>query len=428
MPASSDGPAAPPPQIALRDLHRDFARIGVMSFGGPAAQIALMHRLLVDDRRWLTEADYLRALSFCMILPGPEAMQLATYAGWRLRGVAGGLIAGLWFTLPGALAILGLAAAYVHWGSAPVAQGMLLGLKACVAAVVVQALIRLAQRSLTTPAARMLAGLSFAALTLAGLPFPLVILIAALWGARQAGAPAALPAQVTAPSGPGLLRRAAPWALAWLLPLAALFLLADPFWAQMGLFFSKLATLSFGGAYALLAWMAQVLVNDFGWLNPAEMIDALGLAETTPGPLILVAAFAGFVAGFHHGGPGAALAGWALTLWMVFTPCFLWVFAGAPLIEALTRRPRLAAALSAVSAAVVGVIASLALWFALHVLFAQLLPGPLGLTLPDLASFRPVAALLMALAAGLLIWRGWPLLAVLGLCAALGAALGLGAG
>ncbi|MDD8023755.1 MAG: chromate efflux transporter [Paracoccaceae bacterium] len=422
---SSDCPAAPPDQVTWHDLHREFARIGLLSFGGPAAQIALMHRMLVDERRWLSEADYLRALSFCMVLPGPEAMQLATYAGWRLRGVAGGLIAGLWFTLPGALAILLLAAGYVQWGTAPVAQGLLLGVKACVAALVVQALIRLAQRSLADTTARVTAALSFVALALAALPFPLVILAAALWGARQAGTAPAPPAPPIRP-GPGILRRALPWAAAWLLPLGALMLLPDPFWAQLALFFSKLATLSFGGAYALLAWMAQVLVRDFGWLSPGEMIDALGLAETTPGPLILVTAFAGFVAGFHHGGIWAAMAGWAVTLWMVFTPCFLWVFAGAPLIEALTRRPRLAAALSGVSAAVVGVIAALALWFALHVLFAQLTPGPLGLSLPDLASFRPIAAALMALAATLLIGWRWPLFVVLTLCAGLGGVLGLG--
>lgn len=413
-------PASPP---SVHDLHRAFARIGLLSFGGPAAQIALMHRCLVDEKRWLTEAEFLRALSFCMVLPGPEAMQLATYAGWRLRGVAGGLIGGLWFVGPGALVILALGLLYGGLGNSPLAQGALGGLKACVMVIVVQALASMARRALHGLAAYALAAMAFVALFVFGLPFPLVVLVAGAWGWLSAPKQQS-PERYAISTGAlgAALRRAAPWAALWALPLVALAISGSTFLVQLGLFLSKLAALSFGGAYALLAWMAQAMVADHGWLTTPEVIDALGFAETTPGPLILVTAFAALIAGLKTG-IGTGIAAWALTLWVTFIPCFLWIFTGAPLIEALIHRPRLSAALQAITASVTGVIASLSLWFALHVVFATLTPGPFALSLPSLPSARPEALALAALAALLIRFVRAPLWLVLGVVSAAGVVL-----
>lgn len=418
-----------PPSPSLFDLTRVFGRIGILSFGGPAAQIALMHRELVEARRWLTEETYLRALSFCMMLPGPEAMQLATYSGWRLHGVRGGLIAGLLFVMPGALLILALAALHSTLGTRPEAQGLLLGIKACVVVIVFQALLRLGGRALKGRDAPVIAVLAFAALFLFNLPFPVVILAAGLWGAHRAtgSGHAAEPPSPEAALRPTLTRIAV-WSAIWLIPLAALWLLEGGLLARIGSFFSGLAMLTFGGAYAVLAWMAQAVVDQHGWLTPGEMLDALGLAETTPGPLILVTAFVGFLAGAKAGGPLMGVAAWAVTLWMTFAPCFLWIFAGAPFIDQLTRRPRLAAALAAITAAVVGVIGNLSVWFAFHVFFARTLPvttGPLHMTLPDLSTAQPAALALAVVAGGLLLGRGWGLVPVLALTALLGAGITL---
>lgn len=412
---------------AWAELWRVFGRIGVMSFGGPAAQIALMHRELVDDRRWLTEDEYLRALSFCMLLPGPEAMQLATYAGWRLRGVAGGLLAGLLFVLPGAAVILALAAGYVAWGGLPWVSALFFGVKACVVVIVIEALLRVAKRALKTPRHRIFAILAFLGIFVLGLPFPLIILAAALAGVvlLPHGAATATPAKLSHRHlGPTLTIGFA----AWVAPLAILWAAGHGFLLSLGLFFSKLAMVTFGGAYAVLAYMTQEVVQDFGWLSTAQMMDALGLAETTPGPLILVTEFVGYLAGHQAGGPGLALAAAALTLWVTFVPCFLWIFAFAPYLDWIATRPRLQSALGGVTAAVVGVIGSLALWFALHVLFdklSQISIGPLLLLLPDPTSLDP-AALLVTLLAGVALLRlHWPLIAVLGLSAAGGLALSL---
>ncbi|MCC1494482.1 chromate efflux transporter [Cognatishimia sp. F0-27] len=371
-------------EVPIGALWRSFARIGLLSFGGPAAQIALMHRVLVEERRWLDEASFLRALSFCMLLPGPEAMQLATYAGWRLRGVTGGIIAGGLFVLPGALVMGALALAYAMLGTAPDMQAALTGIKAAVIAIVAQAVWRLSQKALSDGAEQALAAAAFVALFVFGAPFPLVILAAAgtgWWRAR-----ASLPAEHPAPISVRRPWRAVIWLVLWLAPIPILFALGQDLLAQIAVFFAKLAALSFGGAYALLAWMTQEAVTAQGWLTAEQMVDALGLAETTPGPLILVTQFVAMLAGFGAGGTGLALLAGAITLWMTFVPCFVLVFAGAPFIETLLHRPRIAAALKAITAAVVGVIASLSLWFAIHVLFAATTPMQFGAITLD----RPV--------------------------------------
>ncbi len=410
----------PASQPSFGEVTAVFLRIGLLSFGGPAAQIALMHRVLVDDRKWLSDDDFLRALSFCMLLPGPEAMQLATYVGWKLRGTAGGLIAGGLFVGPGAVVVLILAILYALHGEAPVAQALLLGVKAAVTAIVLQAVIGLGRRALRGRSDVVLAGLAFAALVLFAVPFPLLIAGAAMFGWWRGRAAPDVPAGGPLPALSGTVRTVAFWGAVWLLPLIALHLGGNSLLAALGLYFSTLAVVTFGGAYAALGWMTQTVVTDFGWITADQMIDALGLAETTPGPLILVTQFVAFLAAFRQGGLELGLAGAAVALWMTFAPCFLWIFAGAPWIDHLVRRPGLKGALAAISAAVVGVIASISLWFALHVLFGSVdhaRIGWLSLPVPDLSSFRVVAACL-TLAAGIMILRArWPVPLVLALCA-----------
>lgn len=406
----------------LTEFTRVFARIGVLSFGGPAAQIALMHRELVEQRPWLTESEYLRALSFCMMLPGPEAMQLATYSGWRLRGTAGGLIAGLLFVLPGALVVLLLAMLYAAYGDVPLMAALLRGVQAAVLAIVLHALWKLSKRALKGRMHWGLAIAAFIALFVFNLPFPVVVLGAGLIGYVTAK-PATPVAQTPIQWGQSL-RPAALWAAIWLIPLAALWQFNGGFLFEIGLMFSKLAVLTFGGAYAVLAWLTQAIVQDNGWLTLPQMIDALGLAETTPGPLILVTEFVAYLAGHGLGGVWLGIAAAGIALWMTFVPCFLWIFAGAPLIERLEHAPRLSQALAAITAAVVGVIANLSLWFALHVLFATLGQwsiGPATLITPHLTSLDPMAAALALLATFLIFARHWGLTATLALCALLGA-------
>jgi chromate transporter len=408
--------------LPLSELVRVFGRIGLLSFGGPAAQIALMHRELVETRSWLSEKQFLSALSFCMLLPGPEAMQLATYAGWRLRGVAGGLIAGGLFVLPGAVVVLALAALYVRLGELPAVEAVFLGIKAAVVVIVVDALRKIAGRALTGLDRWVIAGLSFVAIFALGLPFPLIIAAAAAYGAlTAAGAAGTAPPQNRA----GTARTVGVWLFLWWAPIAALWAAGADRLVEIGLFFSKLAVVTFGGAYAVLAYMTQEVVQERGWLTTAQMIDGLGLAETTPGPLILVTEFVGFLAGHAAGGPGPALAAAALTLWVTFVPCFLWIFAGAPFIEWVSTRPRLSGALSAITAAVVGVILNLSLWFALNVFFAETRPrafGPAELLLPIPTSLDPLALGLALLAGLALLWRRWSLPAVLAVSAAAGLA------
>lgn len=407
---------------SLRDVVATFARIGVLSFGGPAAQIALMHRIIVDEKRWLDEPRYLGALSFCMLLPGPEAMQLATYVGWRLQGVVGGLVAGLLFVLPGALVVLALSMIYAAYGNVPLVEAIFLGIKAAVLVIVVEALLRIARRALQGLDHWLIAALAFIAIFVFALPFPLIVFAAAAFGFLRASTPDAV-AHVALPKGAlgRSLATIATWLVIWIAPLLAISLWAGPshVLTQLSLFFSKLAVVSFGGAYALLAYMGQDVVGRYGWIDARAMMDGLGLAETTPGPLILVTEFVGYLAAYRNGGEPAlamGIAGAFVALWATFAPCFLWIFAGAPYIEWITHQPRLKGALQAITAAVVGVILNLAIWFALHVFFAKvdlISAGPARLWMPTLASLDWRIVGLSALAALLLLVRHWSIPAVL---------------
>lgn len=395
-----DNGSAPADRPSFRAALGVWTRIGLLSFGGPAGQIALMHRVLIEERRWLTEAQYLSALNFCMLLPGPEAMQLATYAGWRLHGTLGGLAAGLLFVLPGAALILALGLLYAALGALGPVAALFTGIKAAVLAIVFEALIRVASRALRGPLEWGIAAAAFLALFLLSAPFPAVVgaaLAAGFFAAR--GAPhdplAAVPAPVP-------LRRTlatvAVWLAVWIVPLALVALVfgRTHVLAQLAWLYAKLAVVTFGGAYAALSYMAQQVVEGYGWLTAGEMLDALGLAETTPGPLILVTEFVAVLAAMRHGGgPPMAMGalGALVALWATFAPCFLWIFAGAPYIERLTHEPKLSGALRGVAAAVVGVILHLTVWFALHVLFAEVNTVELGwlsVAVPGAASFRPV--------------------------------------
>ncbi|MEL6954304.1 MAG: chromate efflux transporter [Pseudomonadota bacterium] len=406
----------------LSTLTRVFLRIGLLSFGGPAAQIALMHRELVELRAWLTERQFLSALSFCMLLPGPEAMQLAAFSGWRLRGLSGGLIAGLLFIAPGAVVIAVLASLYVSFGQVPLVQAAFLGIKATVVIVVLQALIKVMGRALTSPWAYGLAGAAFLALFAFDLPFPLVIFVAAIIGALAMTSEPAEPVDAPEVNLANTLRTAFIWGAIWLVPLGLIWAL-DPsgLLAQLGAFFAKLAVVTFGGAYAVLAYMVQQVVGEFGWLTTPQMIDALGLAETTPGPLILVTEFVAFLAGAQEGGIALGVAAALLSLWVTFVPCFLWIFMAAPYVDWIGAQPRLTGALSGITAAVVGVILNLSLWFALNTAFAEVARNGWGLWLPDPGSLNPLALGLMGVAAALLLWRKLDLLLVLAVMGGLGA-------
>ena len=401
---------------------RTWAEIGLLSFGGPAGQIALMHRVLVDEKKWLTEQRYLAALNFCMLLPGPEAMQLATYAGWTLHGWRGGLAAGLLFVLPGALVVLILSMIYAAFGQVPFVAALFFGIKAAVLAIVIEALLRVARRALKFASDWWIAAAAFLALYVLQIPFPLIILAAAIIGFFRATAPAEAPAKVVAVDWQSTLATTSLWLALWLVPLALIIVGFgwDHVFAQTALFFSKLAIVTFGGAYAVLSYMAQQAVENFGWLRPEEMIDGLGLAETTPGPLILVTEFVGYMAGYRFaGGLWGGIAAAVITLWMTFVPCFLWIMAGAPYIERLQNMPRLSGALAAVTAAVVGVILNLTIWFALHVLFATLNRTPFGLV-PQIQSLDVPALILSLIAAAALFAFHEGIFRTLLLCAALG--------
>ncbi|MFY8049032.1 MAG: chromate efflux transporter [Erythrobacter sp.] len=430
------------PAITFPDLLRVFTRIGFLSFGGPAGQIALMHRELVEERGWVAEEDYLHALNFCHLLPGPEAQQLATWIGWRLHGWQGGLAAGMLFVIPGACIILLLSMFYALAANLGWVAALFLGIKAAVLAVVVQALLRIAGRALDTGVKRGLAAAAFAGLFLLDLPFPLIVLGSGLAGmliARTRPDLLALKPGKAAPHLPAnpwrsTLTAIVLWGAIWAAPMvliAATLGQGHVLW-QIGAFFSQLAVVTFGGAYAVLAYMAQEAVQGFGWLAPGEMADGLGLAETTPGPLILVTQFVGYLAAFRAPEPFsplvAGLLGAGLTTWVTFAPCFLWIFAFAPWIDRLGQAVWLKGGLAAVTAAVVGVIANLTVWFALHVLFAQVGEAQLGrlrIDWPELASFDWRAGVLAALAFGLAFGARWSVLRLLAVCAAGGLALGL---
>lgn len=399
-----------------------WLRIGCLSFGGAAAQIALMHRLVVDERRWVDERTFFDALNYCTLLPGPEAQQLATYIGWRWHGVRGGIVAGACFVLPGALVMLGLSFLYVLGRDLPLVAGALLGIQAAVLAIVADALIRIGRKALTGPVLSVLAAAAFLSLAILKVPFPAVVIAAGAIGAMRAlrwrggttSSSHTLPALAPLPDGAGrrALLAALIWVAVWWLPvgLAMLWLGPEHRLVDLGLFFSKLAVVTFGGAYAVLAYLAEAAVQAKGWLTATEMVDGLGLAETTPGPTILVNQFVGFLAGWREAtplSPGAmATLAAAMTVWVTFAPSYVWIFAGAPLFERLRGHPVVAGALQGVTAAVVGIIASLALTFAATVLFAESVsyrPGGLRLNLPRPESVRP-DALLMALAAAFLLF------------------------
>lgn len=410
---------------SMAELARVFCRIGALSFGGPAAQIALMHRELVETRTWLSEDQFLRALSLCMLLPGPEAMQLATYAGWRLRGTIGGLIAGVLFVLPGALVIFALAFGYVYIVDVPLVQAAFSGIKAAVLVIVLQALVNLSRKALHGRPAWTLAGLAFVAVFAAGLPFPAVIAAAALYGAWAIVDTEIETVQHIQVNLRGTLRTTTVWAALWFAPILLLWFAGASFLVDVALFFSKLAVVTFGGAYALLAYMTQTVVGDYGWITTVQMIDALGLAETTPGPLILVTQFVAVLAGVSESDLGLGLAAGLVTLWVTFVPCFLWIFLAGPYLEAITARPRINAALKAITAAVVGVILNLAIWFGVHVLFGEVTSADWhAAPVPLLVSLDLRALLLFALAGVLILALHRSMLQTLMIMAVAGAVAG----
>jgi chromate transporter len=411
-----------------------WLRIATLSFGGPAGQIAVMHRILVDEKRWVSEGRFLHALNYCMLLPGPEAQQLATYIGWLMHRTAGGLMAGGLFVLPGIIAIMGLSYVYAAYGNIWYIEALFFGLKAAVLAIVLQAVVRVGKRALRNRVMMALAAIAFVAIFFFAVPFPIIIIAAGaigyvgamsgrpeFAGAKHGGADnlaadSMLGDEVpehARPDAARALRVCLFWLLLWLAPVAALLIALGPAntFSQIALFFSKMALVTFGGAYAVLAYVAQQAVEHYHWLKPREMLDGLGMAETTPGPLIMVLQFVGFMAAYRD--PGslppmlAATLGGLLATWVTFTPCFLWIFVGAPYIEKLRGNKGLTGALSAITAAVVGVILNLSIWFALHTLFRETIPVRsfgLSFDMPITASID-VAALVLAVAAATAVFR-----------------------
>jgi len=445
--------------VPLRTAVWTWFLISLQTFGGPAGQIAVMQRTLVDEKRWISQRRFLHALNYCMLLPGPEAQQLAVYVGWLLNGRRGGLIAGTLFVLPGMVALLALSIIYVAYGDTTAVAAVFAGLAPAVVAIVAQAVVRVGKRALHHPALIGLACAAFVALALFGVPFPIVIAAAAGIGwALSRLAPHAIHAPTdTADDGPAplisddALHHERPSAgrnikvlgiglLLWTIPVAAVALLTGVHstFTTQGLFFSGTALVTFGGAYAVLAFVAQRAVEVYGWLSAGDMVRGLALAESTPGPLIMVVQFVAFLGAYHHpGGLDPWLAGVIaslLTTWVTFVPCFLFIFLGAPYVERLRHNTALSAALTGITAAVVGVIANLALYFATHTLFAATAErqfGPLHLTLPEFGSIQPVALGITAIAAVLVFGLKWTMLRVLGVCAVLGiaaAAIGLPVG
>lgn len=436
LPAHRPVTSLPPAHgISFGAAVRVWLRVALLSFGGPAGQIAVMHRILVDEKNWISESRFLHALNYCMLLPGPEAQQLATYIGWLLHRTAGGIVAGCLFILPGVVSIMALSYVYAAYGNVGFVAALFFGLKAAVLAIVIQAVIRVGSRALRNNVMVGLAAAAFVAIYFFAVPFPLIILAAGLigyFGARAgrpeftgsshggANATAAVDSMMgdeapehARPSLRRALRVCAVWLLLWLVPVLALLAIfgeANVF-SQIAVFFSKMAMVTFGGAYAVLAYVAQQAVEHYHWLQPREMLDGLGMAETTPGPLVMVLQFVGFMAAFRD--PGslppmlAGTLGGLLATWVTFTPCFLWIFLGAPFIEVMKGNKALAGALSAITAAVVGVILNLSIWFAVHTVFRDVVPirrFGLSFDMPVLTSVD-VAALVLSLAAAAAIFR-----------------------
>ena len=443
--------------VSFAAAFRVWLRVALLSFGGPAGQIAVMHRILVEEKRWISETRFLHALNYCMLLPGPEAQQLATYVGWLMHRTRGGLMAGGLFILPGIIAIMGLSYLYAGWGHLPVITALFFGLKAAVLAIVLEAVVRIGRRILKSRIMLAIAGLAFIAIFFLRVPFPAIILSAALIG--FVGAHLGLPAfQLrTGRGGDGTasaegdgsllgdsrpdharptlvrsLRVASLWLALWLVPLAVLLAVLGPadVFSQIAIFFSKMAMVTFGGAYAVLSYVAQQAVEHYGWLKPGEMLDGLGMAETTPGPLIMVLQFVGFMAAYRDAGALspmlAGTIGGLLATWMTFAPCFLWIFLGAPFVESLRGNKALNGALSAVTAAVVGVILNLAIWFAIHSLFGQVVPVrafALAFDGPSLDSLHPWALILTLVAVAAIFRFKIGMMPTLALCSVAGVAL-----
>jgi chromate transporter len=421
-------------QVGFKEALRTWLKIGCLGFGGPAGQIALMHRILVDEKKWVEESRYLHALNFSMLLPGPEAQKLATYVGWLLHGVRGGLAAGILFVLPGALVMLAVSLLYVLGQGIPVVEGALFGVKAAVLVIVVEALIRIGRRGLKTRALMAIAAAAFVGLFFFDLPFPAIVLAAGVAGFFVTRAPLVSGAE----PAPGRWRQAARYAVVgtalWLAPIVLVLIVfgSGHVLFDIALFFSKLAVVSFGGAYALLAYMAQQAVENYGWMSAPEMVDGLGLAETLPGPLIKVTQFVGFLGAWRDPAPFSPLAagvlGAALTTWVTFALPMMLIFTGAPFIEQLRANQRLSGALAAITAAVVGVILNLTLWFALHVLFArvdEVRAGPLRWYAFDPAALDWRAGVLALLAGVLMLRLHRGLVETVAVMAALGIAVRL---
>ena len=401
----------------LRQSTATWCKIGLLSFGGPAAQIALMHREIVENKKWLSEDQFLNALNFCMLLPGPEAMQLATYSGWRINGTLGGLIAGLLFVLPGAFLITLLAVIYAFFGDVPLINSLFLGVKATVVVIVIQALLKVSKKALKTHYHTSIAVTAFISIFFFNLPYPFIIFVSAFFGYLVL--PNKINVKQVQQSQPltKTLKTILAWLVVWWIPILLVYLISDQkILTEITFFFSKLAVVTFGGAYAVLSYMAQDVVITKDWLTAGQMMDGLGLAETTPGPLILVTEFVGFLAAFQEGGIKLALIAGFLTLWVTFIPCFLWIFAGAPYIDWISSQPRLHGALSAITAAVVGVILNLSIWFMLHVFFEKISDvqfGPINLLWPNFSYINVPAIFLTSISIWLIIRLKWNIAFVL---------------
>jgi len=401
----------------LRQSTATWCKIGLLSFGGPAAQIALMHREIVENKKWLSEDQFLNALNFCMLLPGPEAMQLATYSGWRTNGILGGLIAGLLFVLPGAFLITLLAVIYAFFGDIPLINSIFLGVKATVVVIVIQALLKVSKKALKTHYHTSIAVTAFISIFFFNLPYPFIIFVSAFFGYLML--PNKINVKQVQQSHPltKTLKTILAWLVVWWIPILLVYLISDQkILTEITIFFSKLAVVTFGGAYAVLSYMAQDVVITKDWLTAGQMMDGLGLAETTPGPLILVTEFVGFLAAFQEGGIKLALIASFLTLWVTFIPCFLWIFAGAPYIDWISSQPRLHGALSAITAAVVGVILNLSIWFMLHVFFEKISDvqfGPINLLWPNFSYINVPAIFLTSISIWLIIKLKWNIASVL---------------